>query len=383
MLISESFFWISFIFLFYTYIGYPLLIFISSRLFPRKIIKQEYLPSITFIIAAYNEEKVISQKLKETMELDYPLEKLEIIVASDGSTDRTEEIVSNFQAPNIRLIRSEERKGKTHVQNIAVEEAHGEILLFTDATTRLQKDSIRRMMRSFLDKSVGCVAGKLIFKDDQNGDERIGKHDKNILMAYEQKVRQFESIFRTTFGVDGCFYAIRKNLYKVMPLEVASDFALPLEIVASGSRVVFENQARCFEEPPKSRKYEFNRKIRTASRGIYSLFKIKKLLNPLRYGAVSLMLFSHKVLRWLSIYFLLALLISNIFSYGISLFYRSFLYLQILFYLLVFLGFIAKDNIKLKIVRIPFNFFMLNLSAFLGLISLLKGERKVIWDTKR
>lgn len=383
MSISEIFFWASLIILIYTYLGYPLFIAIVSKIFPKKILKQEDFPAISFIVAAFNEEKVIAHKLRETLKLDYPLDKLEIIVASDGSTDRTEEIVSQFPSPAVRLITSKERKGKTNVQNIAAEHAQGEILLFTDATTKLQKDAIRLMVRNFSDPSVGCVAGKLIFKDFKKIDESNYKHEKNFIMAYEQGVRHFESIARTTFGVDGCFYAVRKELYKAMPLDVASDFALPLEIIASGYRNVFENEARCFEEPPPSRKYEFNRKIRTASRGIYSLFRMKKLLNPFQYGAVSIMLFSHKVLRWLSVYFLFILMMANLFSYKISPFYKSVLWPHIIFYLLAFIGFVGQDKIKLKIVKIPFSFFMLNISSLLGLINVLRGKMKVTWDTAR
>ncbi len=383
MHIVEIVFWLSLIILFYTYFGYPVFIFAVSRLFPKRVLKQEYFPSVTFIISAFNEEKVIESKLKETLQLDYPLEKLEIIVASDGSTDKTEEIVTNFRSPLVRLIKSKKRMGKTNVQNIAADYAKGEIIIFTDATTRLQKDSVEKIVRNFADPSVGCVAGKLIFKDVKDTEESRHMHEKDLIMAYEQLVRNFESVAKTTFGVSGSLYASRKNLYKPLPLDVASDFTLPLEIISIGYRVILEDEAKCYEEPPADRKEEFKRKIRTSSRGIYSLFKMKRLLNPFQYKTISPMLFSHKVLRWLGFYFMLILLVSNIIIYEIFLIYKIFLYFQLFFYFLVLLCLLAGDKIKLRILRIPFNFFMLNFSSFIGMINLLRGKVIVTWDTSR
>jgi hypothetical protein len=154
-------------------------------------------------------------------------------------------------------------------------------------------------------------------------------------------------------------------------------------MVAKGYRVVFESGATCYEEPPPTRQYEFHRKIRTAARGIYSLFTMKRLLNPFRYGVISPMLFSHKVLRWLSVYFLFVFFIANLYTFQISLFYRVCLYFQLLFYFLAFLGYLAGNKLKVKVIKVPFSFLMLNVSSLLGMINALRGKIKVTWDTQR
>ena len=208
-LIAQIIFWLSGIALFYTYVGYPLFVYLISIIFPKKTEKDRIEPDVTVLITAYNEEKDIRSKLENTLQIDYPKEKLEIIVASDGSTDKTDEIVREFADQGVKLFRQEGRVGKTLTQNNAVEKALGQIILFSDATTNYKPDVLKEMLPNFADQKIGCVAGKLIYID--NAESGVGKGTKSY-WNYETFLKESESRACSLIGASGCLYAVRNRL---------------------------------------------------------------------------------------------------------------------------------------------------------------------------
>ena len=205
-------------------------------------------PNVTVLITAYNEENDIRAKLENTLQIDYPQEKLEILVASDGSTDKTDEIVREFSARSVKLFRQEGRVGKTLTQNNAVEESSGEIILFSDATTMYERDVLQAMLPNFADETVGCVAGKLIYVDST--ESGVGKGAKSY-WNYETFIKENESRACSLIGASGCLYAVRKSAYKPMYPEACSDFLIATILYEQGLRTVYEPNAVCTEETNK------------------------------------------------------------------------------------------------------------------------------------
>jgi len=339
----------------------------------KKIRKADIRPTVTLIIAAYNEEVAIREKIENSLVLEYDKNKLEIIVASDCSTDKTDEIVRDYRNHGVRLVRLSERGGKTAVQNLAVKEAKGEILVFSDATTSYRTDTIQKIARFFADESVGCVGGKLLFKRKKG---IIFGGEKNVIEEYDQYIKQRESEIQTIFGVNGCLYAVRKHLYESLSNNLTSDFVLPLKIIEKGYRVIYEPEALSFEEPCANARAEFKRKIRTVRAGITGLVNMRSLLNPFKRPFIFWGLVSHKLLRWLVPYFLLLAFGANLTLLGENDFYKGCLIFQILIYAFTLTGyFLEKTRYKVKIFPITFNFMMLNLAAIYGFVEFLKGNR--------
>jgi len=227
-LMAEVIFWLSVLALFYTYAGYPLLLVLVSVLRSRTIQRGEVEPTVSVIITAYNEERDLSAKLENTLALDYPRELLEIIVASDCSSDRTDEIARGFAGRGVQLHRQTQRLGKTAAQNAAVEKAHGEIILFSDATSLYQPDTIRATMPSFADPSVGCVAGRLEYID--GSDSRVGRGARSY-WSYETFLKRHESRVGSLIGASGCLYAVRRSAYVPLYHEACSDFIIATKMV--------------------------------------------------------------------------------------------------------------------------------------------------------
>ena len=212
-LIAQIVFWLATAALFYTYFGYPLFVYLYSLAFPKSIAKSDFEPTVTILITAYNEEKAIRSKLENTFQIEYPKDKLEILVASDGSSDRTDEIVKEFAGQSVKLFRQEGRKGKTYTQNKAVEKATGEIIIFSDATTDYQPNVLREILPNFADETIGCVAGKLIYVDEAETD--VGKGAKSY-WNYETFIKESESRACSLIGASGCLYSVRKSAYQPM-----------------------------------------------------------------------------------------------------------------------------------------------------------------------
>lgn len=377
---SEIIFWGTIFLIFYTYLGYSLTVMVLSRLFNNDVKKQDIEPRVTFLITAYNEDKNIARKLEDTLSLDYPKDRLEIIVASDGSTDRTDEIAMGFADRGVRLVRVEGRVGKTATQNQAVKQATGDIIIFSDATTTYEKKNIRNMVRNYADPTVGAVSGRYEYYNPTGATIGTG----NILFwKYENFIKNSQTRIKTISGCCGCIYSVRRDLYEPLPADIISDLVEPLKILEKGYRIAFEPEAVAYEETTEKASEEFKMRIRVIARGMRGLLYMKTLFNPLRYGFVSFQLFSHKVLRWMMPIFMMTLLTSNLFLAGVM-FYKLFLILQILFYataLLAWLG--EKVGMKLKILSVPLYFSTVNIAAMIAMYKTMRGYKAVTWETVR
>jgi cellulose synthase/poly-beta-1,6-N-acetylglucosamine synthase-like glycosyltransferase len=373
-------FWILFSLIIYTYLGYPLLLSVISGLRKRAIEKAEFFPFVSIIIAAYNEEDNIKNKIENSLRLDYPKEKLEIIIASDGSTDRTEEIVNSFKNARVKCLSFPERKGKTFAQNEAVKQVKGEIILFSDATTVYQPQLLRKIVQNFADTKVGAVGGELVYV---NKNYTAISEGGGFYWKYEKFLKKKESQISSLIGVSGCCYALRKELYEPIRPDLISDFVIAQMLYKKGKRVIYEPEAISYEETNDTAADEFKMRVRVAVRTLYGILNMKSLLNPFRYGFFSLQLISHKILRYLAPLFLVSLFFVNLFICLTrqTIFYNAVLYLQLFFLSLVFLAWALK--LKKKIFQIPFYFCLTNFALLVAIARFLRGERKVLWNPIR
>jgi cellulose synthase/poly-beta-1,6-N-acetylglucosamine synthase-like glycosyltransferase len=380
MAMAEDFFWTTVALVIYTYAGYSLIIMALARISRDTVARQDIEPRVTFLITAYNEEKDIAQKLQNTLQLDYPREKLEILVASDGSTDRTDAIVREFAAQGVKLVRVEGRVGKTATQNQAVSQATGDIIVFSDATTKYERMNLRRIVRNYADAAVGAVSGRYEYVNPTGASIGAG----NILFwKYENFIKRSQTRIKTITGCCGCIYSVRRALYEPLPADIISDLVEPLKVLEKGYRIVFEPEAVAHEETTEKVKEEFSMRIRVISRGMRGMLYMRKLFNPLRYGFVSFQLISHKLLRWLMPVFMLVAFISNAFLIG-RLFYNFLFALQVAFYILAALGWLAEHfHMRSKIFSIPLYFSTVNLAALISIYRVWKGYKAVTWETLR
>ncbi len=372
-------FWIFLVAIFYTYFGYPLFLELLSLLKKTPVKKKEISPKVSLIIAAYNEEETIEEKIKNSIALQYEKNKLEIIVASDCSDDKTDIIVSKYSNKGIKLVRLGERGGKTAVQNLAAERAKGEILVFSDATTIYAQDAIKKIVKPFADNSVGCVSGKLIFLKSNHSTDKT----KSFIEEYDHYLKSKESQIETMFGVNGCFYAVRKKLYPSIDTNLTSDFAVPLKIIEGGFRVIYEEEAISFEKVSLNILNEFKRKKRTVRAGIGVFLRMKRLLNPFRRKFVFWGVISHKLMRWLTPIFLFLIFCSNLIIVKSSFFYKITFLLQVIFYLFAVVGYLLFYKKKVRLFTIPFYFCLVNFAAVIGMIELVRKEKSEIWQPIR
>jgi cellulose synthase/poly-beta-1,6-N-acetylglucosamine synthase-like glycosyltransferase len=378
---GQIIFWTSVVALFYVYAGYPLLVYLISRAFPKTIKRAAFEPNVTILITAYNEEKDIRQKLENTLEIDYPPEKLEILVASDGSTDATDEIVREFAGRNVKLFRQEGRAGKTFTQNKAVERARGEIILFSDATTRYSADVLRRILPNFADETIGCVAGKLIYVDDSKS--TVGKGARSY-WNYETFLKESESRACSLIGASGCLYAVRKSAYQPMYAEACSDFLICTVLFRQGLRSVYEAQAVCTEETNRQANKEMQMRVRVILQTFTDLWRNRDMLSPLKSGFYAVQLVSHKLLRYAVPLFLALILFSTAALLAQSFFYSLIFTLQAAFYAMAFAAWLLERNgVKLGILAMPLYFVLANIASVIAFYKFLRGERYARWEPIR
>ena len=378
---AQIIFWLAIAALFYTYAGYPLLVYLLSLLSPKNIERAKIEPPVTILITAYNEEKAIRAKLENTLRIDYPTNKLEILVASDGSTDKTDEIVKEFAAHGVKLFRQEGRVGKTITQNNAVEQANGEIILFSDATTNYKTDVLREIVPNFADETIGCVAGKLIYVDESASN--VGKGAQSY-WNYETFLKQSESSACSLIGASGCLYAVRKSAYKPMYAEACSDFLICTVIYEQGLRSIYEPNAVCTEDTNNRTDKEMQMRVRVISQTFTDLWRNREMLNPFRSGFYAVELFSHKVLRYAVPLFLILIFVSNAILAAHSIFYEIIFLAQIAFYLLALTGWLfERFGAKIGVFAIPHYFVLANLASVLGFYKFMRGERFAAWEPIR
>lgn len=379
MWVKEAIFWLSVIGIFWAYFGYWLMLKGLSLFYTRPVARGEAKPPLSIVITAYNEERRIAEKLDNTLALDYPKEMLEIIVVSDGSTDRTEDIVRSYAERGVKLLAIEGRHGKHYGQGRGIRMATSEIVILTDATTFLESDGAAMIVRNFADPTIGCVSSEDRMKSSGGGETGEGMY-----VTYEMKLRALESAVGSLVGVSGSFWAVRKHLCGDWIDNMSADFYMPSITRINGLRTVVEPQARGYYEVLRDPQKEFARKVRTIVHGFEVLFRFARVLNPFRYGFYAVQMFSHKLCRWLAPLFLIAALVSNIFLWGNGLFYQVAIVAQAGLYALSVLAYLVRRLQGVIIFKVPFFFVMFNLSILVAWYKYLTGQEYVTWEaTKR
>jgi glycosyltransferase involved in cell wall biosynthesis len=377
----EIIFWASLGVLIYIFFGFVAVLWLAAFVKQRPVQKQSITPSVSIIICAFNEEKHIQQKIQNCLDLDYPKERVEIIVVSDGSTDGTDQILGDLSDPRVRVHRTATQQGKTACQNAAATIAKHDVLFFTDATVMHPPESLKLLVRSLADPTVGCVTGRPVFKRDQ-GAASLGQRKR---AKYEFFLRAKLGEAGTLFGAQDCMYAIPRRLYMPVRDDLDSGFVGPLQLLEKNYRTIYEPDAVAFiDRRPPTIYDEFARRSRIALRGMRGLLYMKRLMNPLRHGFVAVALISTRLLRWLSPVFLLALFFSNLFLLDALLYQFAFL-VQASFYLTALGAYlIARRGRQLVLpLYVPLYFCILACSATVGLKRLLAGDRGQMWQTRR
>lgn len=373
-------FWISAAAIFYTFIGYPVLIYLLARLRNRKVVKGDITPQVTVVVPCHDEERHIEGRIKNLLESDYPAERLEIIVVSDGSADRTSEIAARLASDRVCVIAYDENRGKAAALNRGIERATGEVIVFADARQSFEPDAIGKLVSNFADARVGAVSGKYVLSD--HGDSTV-REGIGIYWRYEEWIRTSEGRFNSLTGATGAIYAIRRRLWKPLPQgTILDDVYTPLQIALAGYRVILEEQARAHDTAPDSTAREFSRKVRTLT-GNYQLCQLlPRVLLPT--SAVSIQFFSHKLMRLAAPIFFLLLLVANLFLAAgeeirlSGIFYKVTLVLQLAFYAgVVAGGWLLRRNRKVRLLSLAYVFSVMNAAALVGLFYFIIGKRDV------
>ena len=369
-------FWMSATFIAYTYLGYPLWLWIRSRWCRKPVRSGPYIPFLSIIMIVRNEEKVLPRKLRNLLDLNYPDESLEIVMVSDGSTDSTNQILSEHTAnPRVRVIFNPQQQGKAAGLNAAMSSVRGEIVVFTDARQQIEPDAIRVLVENFADPEIGCASGELMLGDPETGEAEQGM---GVYWRIEKAVRELESAVGSVVGATGAIYGVRRKLLVNVPDEaILDDVYIPMHVVRRGARVIFDPRARAWDSPDQGTAQEFTRKVRTLS-GNYQLLQLAPWLltsaNPLRFQFVS-----HKVLRLVVPFALLATLLASFLTPGV--FYRGAVILQLAFYTLSFLGlahFLRRGPLA-RVADAARTFVLLNTVAAVAFANFAAG-RKVAWE---
>lgn len=375
-------FWITAFFVFYTYIGYGIILYIIVRIkrmiFRKNKNAQKELPEISFLVAAYNEEDYIQEKMNNTLSLNYPKEKLHIIWVTDGSTDSTCDKLKEYK--EVVLLHQQERQGKTAAINRAMKFITTPITVFTDANTMICKDSLLKIAECFADSSVGCVAGEKRVKSSTN--EGIASGGEGAYWKYESCLKRLDNELYSTMGAAGELYGIRTELFKELPSDtLLDDFILSMLIVKGGKKIAYCKEAYAIESGSANLKEEEKRKIRIAAGGIQSIIRLRSLLNPFKYGIITFQYISHRVLRW-SItpicLFLLVPINTILVLMDAGVIYTLTWILQIIFYSAACAMYtLEKRNIKNKVLYIPYYFIFMNLNVIKGFGYLYKRRNSI------
>lgn len=371
-MLAQFIFWLSLAIPIYAYFGYPLVLLLLRRMIHRGVKKSSIEPFVSLLIPAYNEGDVMEQKMRNSLALDYPPERLEIVVASDGSKDDTAKIAKQFEeGKRVRVLAYPVNRGKIPVLNSSVPELHGEIVVFSDAAAMLYRDSLRKLVANFADPRVGAVSGRytVVKADEVN----IGKSE-DFYWKYETFLKVQESQIASTLGGHGHLHAIRKELYPFPPPgTINDDYIIPVSVLAKGYRAVYEPSAVVYEEAHEMA--GFGRRVRIMAGNLQQLREIKGLLWPLRAFPLFFFL-SHKVSRLVVPFAMIAALIANAFLLSSPL-YTVLLCLQAIFYTMAVLG--TMFQLRPKTLLLPFYFCMINAATFFGLYHALTSRRRMAW----
>jgi cellulose synthase/poly-beta-1,6-N-acetylglucosamine synthase-like glycosyltransferase len=370
-------FWVSMLLVIYTYLGYPFVLWAFGKLRSQDVLKKEISPPVSIIIAARNEVDKIRHKIEHTLALAYPKKLLEVLVASDASDDGTDEIVREYAARGVRLVRAPQRSGKEYVQGLAVAVAKGEVIVFTDAATILEPDALRRLIQNFGDPTVGAVSTEDVIVGALGNPTAEG-----LYVKYEMWVRRLESRFHSLVGMSGSCFAIRKSLCADWRSALASDFMGALHAARGGYRSIADPSARGSFVAVMSAHAELRRKVRTFLRGITVLMANLDLLNPFRHGRFAFQLASHKLLRFIVPFLLLVTLMTSGLLRGELLFDVLF-WLQIGIYLLGCVGGVLSSLQRYRAVRVVYYFTMVQWTMLLAWAKYALGQQQVTWEPSK
>ena len=382
MYIIQLIFWVLLSVIVYTYLGYGVFLYLVlqvKKIFSQRSIPEKFnLPTVSIVISAFNEYDILDEKIENSLSLDYPKDKLEVIVVTDGSNDNSVNIGIKYS--DIKHLHEDERRGKISAMHRGVRYATNEILIFTDANTILNNDVLKNIVRHYEDRKVGCVAGsKSVLA---KGEESIAGEGEGIYWKYESALKKMDSDLSSAMGAAGELFSIPKRLFREVERDtILDDFMLSMNLLIDGYRTVYEPEARAIEYGSATIAEELKRKIRIAAGGVQSVMRLKPLLNVFKYPVVSWQYISHRVLRWLITPFaLLILLPLNIYLLPLKGSYQIFAYCQLVFYFFALIGWFLDGRFKLKIFFIPFYFCMMNFAVIMGMLRYFKGEQSVIWD---
>jgi len=372
-------FWFCIFLVFFTYVLYPIILLLITKAFKTRSVQSlGSLPSVTMLIAAYNEERVIEKKLENCLSLDYPGDLLQIIVASDGSDDNTNVIVEKFSLKHksIKLI-SCPRIGKALVINEAMQNIDSELVIFSDANTEYEKNAIEELSKYFFDERTGCVCGRLIYR---NPGEIVSGKGESFYWRYETNLKILESRLGYVAGANGAIYAIRRKLFEPLPVgTINDDFTISMNIVKKGFKCLYEENALAYEYVAPAIVGEFWRHVRDGAGHYIAIGHLLGLLNPF-LGIRAFIYWSHRILRWLVPFMLILLLAVNIFLAGIK-FYQYVLFLQVLFYALAVGGLLLVKYKRIPfVIYAPFYFCNLNLALFMGFLKAVFGKQGSAWE---
>lgn len=360
----------------YPYFLFPLLLVVWSRLGGRKWRKGESYPSISLIISVYNEEAVIREKIHNSLALDYPKERLEIVVVSDGSTDGTNQIVSSFTNGNV-VLKAYERAGKTECLNRVVAELDGEILVFTDANSMFPQQALREIASNFNDDEIGLVTGWTKYRRQGATEEEA----PGFYSRLERITKSAESQISSCVGADGAVFAIRRHLYRPLEDYDINDFVIPLHILEQGKRVILDPEVYCLEESSVSAKKEFRRQARITNRTLGAIQRNVHFLNPKRFGSFAFFLFSHKILRFMVPFASCGLIVSCLALMQSS---KVFVILFALMSVLL-LGTIGHlmGFVQSRVTNICAVFLLTNLAQMVGWFRFVTGRTDTLWTPQR
>lgn len=383
-MLAEAGFWFCLGLVTYVYVGYPATAFLLARVRQCHVRKADIEPRVTILISAFNEESEIERTVINKLTQAYPSNLLDVIVISDGSTDRTDAIVqalAGHSAGRLRLLRQEPRQGKTQALNSAVTHAAADILVFADANSFYAPDAIRQLVRNFADPSVGYVTGCMVYTNPEGSGICAGS---GSYMQYENLLRALETRFGSVVGVDGGIDAIRREFYIPMRPDQLPDFVLPLCVIEQGKRVVYEPDALLYEPALAGAADEFRMRVRVSLRAFWALYDKRGLLNPFQYPLFAWQLLSHKVLRYGAFLPLAGLLVLNgLVAVGSGSFYRLFFIMQLMFYSLAVLGHWFKRFFPwIPKLLTPYYFVILNMACAVAFWKFLNGEKMIVWKPR-
>lgn len=391
----EIAFWILLLIVFYTFAGYSILLAIllpfkkaisKNRISPE--VKSIDLPRVCMFVAAYNESSYVDVKVANLLELDYPQDLIQYLWITDGSDDGTPEILKKY--PQMEVYHLPERKGKIHAMNRGIQFVDAPIIIFSDSNTTLCKQAIRVMVETFNDSRVGCIAGeKRIVTLKADGAAGSGE---NMYWKFESWVKRMDSELNSVVGAVGELFAIRTSLYSAVENDtILDDFVISLRIAEQGYRIAYTPNAYAIETASANVSEELKRKVRIAAGGLQTIGRLKELLNPFRFGLLSIQYISHKVLRWtiapialFSLLFINFFIVLNRGRWSYDNFYSIFFYFQVFMYLLALLGgFFERHKIRFKLLFVPFYFTAINYASILGWVRFLKGKQSVNWEKSK